>query len=353
MIQARPRPPAASPVVWGAMGATLAVALGLASASNPRAAAALAILTGLAAATALKRSSLLIFLMLSVYLETLSFGGLTASRLIAPLALLVIVFEWLRGNAVLRPGPQLIPVIAYSCWALSSTLWTNDSAATVALLASLCIALVYMAAFGMLLDSEDALRAVLYAIAGAALVVGAYAVASFTGVGSADELQGGRAQGGAGDPNFFASLQLVALPLILVAASDTRRPWLRYALYAAVVVALVSVLSTLSRGALIALTTMLAILPFIPSRALLGTRREKAVVLLVIVVGLAGLSTRDGFRTEVVGRAKTIFVGGEEGAQAPDRDAARSGRPPATSPVTIPSTASGSARSHPCPTTIS
>ncbi len=316
--QARPRPAAGSPAGWMGLSISLALVLGLAAASNTRAAAALAILTALAAATALKRSSIVIVLMLSVFLETLSLGGVTASRLIAPLALLVLIFEWLRGNAVLRPGPQLIPVVAYSCWALASTLWTNDSAGTISLLASLLIALVYMMSFAMLVDSEDVLRAVLYVTAGASLVVGAYAAATFAGAtGSTDDLQGGRAQGAAGDPNFFASLQLIVMPLILVIASDTRKQWLRYLLYAAVLVGLTSILSTLSRGALIALVTMLAILPFIPSRALLGTQRQKALVLLVIAIGTAVLFTRAGFREEVVGRAKTTFVGsGAEGGSS-------------------------------------
>ena len=66
-------------------------------------------------------------------------------------------------------------------------------------------------------------------------------------------LQEGRVQGGTGDPSFFAAAHLIALPLILVLASNTKKGLLRNALYVVALVNIGSVLSTVSRGGTIQL----------------------------------------------------------------------------------------------------
>ena len=287
-----------------------AAALGLATAVNPMAGIGLAIMIGVAVATVLRPASILVILMLSVFVEIISVGGVTISRLIAPVALLVVLFELGRGGAKLRPGPQLFWAVAYALFALASALWTVSASYTMYGVASLAIALTYMLCFGALLESEQQLRRLLYVLAVGSLVVGAWSLASFKGwtIGpSADSLQGGRAQGGVGDPNFFAALQLVALPLILVLAADTKTRWLRYLLGFTALVALASILSTLSRGGMIALFLVLLLIPFVPARAFFPSPRHKALAMLVIAVGVIGLMSRPGFRVEVVNRATTIF----------------------------------------------
>ena len=194
---------------WAAVGSVAAAALGLATAVNPMAGIGLAIMIGVAVATVLRPASILVILMLSVFVEIISVGGVTISRLIAPVALLVVLFELGRGGAKLRPGPQLFWAVAYSLLALASALWTVSASHTMYGIASLAIALTYMLCFGALLESEQQLRRLLYVLAVGSLVVGAWSLASFKGwtIGPSpeDSLQGGRAQGGVGDPNFFAS----------------------------------------------------------------------------------------------------------------------------------------------------
>ena len=122
------------------------------------------------------------------------------------------------------PAKPLLWAGAYGLWALASGLWTVSGVGTTHLLASLAIALTYMLAFAALLNSRGELERVLYALVIASFFVGFSSMASYFdelgGFGSL--LQGGRAQGGVGDPSFFAAVQLVALPLALVLAGETR-----------------------------------------------------------------------------------------------------------------------------------
>ena len=269
----------------------------------------LAVLVAAGAATVLSPNLILLILAASVYLEIVSFGGVSISRLLAPIALLVITFEWLRGRTSLRPASPLAWVVAYSSWALASFMWTVSPGDTTTLLASLCIALIYMASFAMLVDSTDALRRVLWVFAIASLVVGMASLLAFSGNGGGgSDLQAGRAQGGVGDPNFFANVQLVVFPLVLALASEVQRGWVRLGLYGIALIGLASILSTLSRGGLIAMVVVLLIIPWMRSRSLLGTPRQKALVILVLAAGMLTLFSRAGFRAEVVTRAQSIFV---------------------------------------------
>lgn len=302
---------------WAAIGSIAAVALGLATAVNPLAGVGLGLMIAVAVATVLRPASILFILALSIFIEILSVGGVTISRLIAPVALLVVLVELVRGGATLYRGPQLLWAGAYSLLAFASGLWTVSGSHTAFVLASLVIALTYMLAFAVLLDSEQQLRRVLYILALGSLVIGAWSLASFKGwtIGpSSDSLQGGRAQGGVGDPNIFANLQLVALPVVLVLALDTKTRWLRFGLGFTALVAVASILSTLSRGGLIALGFVLLAVSVIPARSLLGSRREKALVMVMIAAALVALSTRPTFRTEVIKRASTTFTQSENNA---------------------------------------
>jgi O-antigen ligase len=150
---------------------------------------------------------------------------------------------------------------------------------------------------------------VLFVVACGSLVIGAWSLASFKGwvVGSSSGLQGGRATGGVGDPNFFANIQLVVLPIVLVLAAEAKVRWQRYFLGFTALVGVASILSTLSRGGLIALILVLVLIPFIPARAIFPSPRHKAVIIAFLAVGLLVLFSRPGFRGEVVKRATTIF----------------------------------------------
>jgi O-antigen ligase len=305
-LTSRPRQP--RPAAWAALGLALAVALGLASAQSTKVAVALAVLAVVVGAVAVRPSALLVVLVVTLFVEAFSLGGLTVSRIVAPVALVVVVAEWVRG-ARPRIDAQLGWVAAYAVWALASLLWTADPARTADLLASLAIAITYMLAFATLLRGEREVRVGLWALAAASVAVGVLSLAGVASLGSpAEDLAAGRAQGGVGDPNFFAALQVVAFPLILVLASSVRDARARVALYAGAVVTLASALETLSRGGLIAMLVVLLLLPFLRARSLLGSRRQKAAVLLCVAAGALVVFSLPGFGGKVVARARTIVA---------------------------------------------
>lgn len=295
------------PRAWTLALLLLAAALGAAAGYDVRVAVLSAIAVVLLVATWLRPALVLGLLILSIFLEVVSLGGLTISRLVAPIALIVLAVEFVRGRARLRASVPLAWAVGYCLWAFASSLWTLDADGTAELLISLAIAVVYMLCFATLIDDERALRRALLLLAIVSALAGLVTLAAFKGlVGSA--IADGRASGGVGDPNFFASVQLVALPLVLVVAGQMERVWLRFVACLGALVVIASILSTLSRGGLVTLLVILAIAPFLPAKALIGTRRQKAAMILILVAGLTAIMMRPDFRGEVTARASTIVA---------------------------------------------
>ena len=220
---ARASAPRRDALAWAAAGSVAALVVAVLASINLTLAIAAVVSIGLGAAVFLHQSVLLTVLTASIFLEVIAVGGLTISRLLGPVALAVLLVQLLRHRAKIVPAKPLLWAGAYGLWALASGLWTV-SGGTTHLLASLAIALTYMLAFAALLNSRGELERVLYALVIASFFVGFSSMASYFdelgGFGSL--LQGGRAQGGVGDPSFFAAVQLVALPLALVLAGETR-----------------------------------------------------------------------------------------------------------------------------------
>lgn len=256
---------------------------------------------------------ILAVLVFSLYLEVVAFGGVTVTRLVAPLAVLFVVTASGLGSARLRTAQPLVWAGGFSGWALASLLWTTDDQGTVFLLGSLAIAAVFMIAFGALIGSERDLRVVLSVIVAASFLVGALGVLSFLNVFGAIELEEGRTSGTTGDANFFAAYQLVALPITLLLALEARRPLARAVLLVAVVTILVSIFATVSRGGLVALAAILLIAIVLPSRTVFRRRRVKVAVVTVIVAAAAVMF--QAFSGTFAPRFEEISSGGGSGRE--------------------------------------
>jgi hypothetical protein len=246
-----------------------------------------------------------------VFLEDLHVSGMAVTRLFAPAALLFVLLELMRGTARLRGGVPLAWVGAYIAWAIASGIWTVSLSGTQFLLQSLVIALSFMLVFATLPRSEDDIRRLLHVIGFTAAFIGGLSVIAFGSpfeVPGLDLLQAGRSQGGVGDPDFFAAMQLVAVPLILVSASDTKNPRLRLALYIAVLTILASVFTSLSRGAFLAVVLMGILFLVSRPERLFRSRHEKSIAVVVVVLGMVGFFSRPYIRNEVVSRAETIYA---------------------------------------------
>jgi O-antigen ligase len=291
-------------LAFGIGAAGLALTLGLAATFDPKIAVALALAVVLAVALGMRPALLLSVLIAAVFVEVVSLGGVGVVTLIAPIAVIVLLAAATRPEMQIRPGAPLAWAIAYALWALASGLWTVSVGGTTYLLASLAIALVYMFAFAMLLDSERELEGVLYAFAFAALGIGLFAIGAFF-FGLSGELVEGRSAGGTGDPNFFAAYQVVALPLMLALVTRASRPWQRALVYAAIAVIVGSVLTSVSRGGLLTLAAVTLIVCALPAGSLFRLRRQKAAFVAFVAVGAAlslGVAAN-----EILPRIESVF----------------------------------------------
>jgi O-antigen ligase len=250
----------------------------------------------------------------SVYFEAVRAQGTSISRLLAPLALVTVLVQLGRGRASIPADRQLIWAIAYGVWALASGIWTTNTAGTIYLLSSLAIALVYMVAFASLLDSRRDLERVLLVLAVTSLIAG---IISFPRVSQAlglgNVLQAGRSQGGVGDPNFFAALQLVMLPVFVVLAGAARKRRMQVFFGSAALVCAGSVITSLSRGGFIALAVLLLVVVVAPFRFLFSSRRSQLVALLVLAVGIGAVGVRHS--STLTSRIETIYGHGKLAAQ--------------------------------------
>jgi len=234
--------------VWPAVAVASGLAIGVASTFDLITAVLLAVALAVAPLVVLFPPLLTPLLIVTVFAQVISVSGVTISRIIAPLALFVVLVALHRGGYVLRAGSPLGWVCAYAFWALASGLWTVHLGDTISALSSLAIALTYMLAFAILVRSRRELDRVLYTLAVVAFVVGVIGI--FTSKG--------RAEGASGNPNFFAMVEIFALPLVLALAAEVRRRAVRIALYVVVFVIILSVFASLSRGGFLTLVTFRA-----------------------------------------------------------------------------------------------
>ena len=248
----------------------------------------------------------------TVVLEAVTLSGMPVTRLLAPGAAMVVIAEFLRGGGRIRLSPPLVWATIYISWALFSGLWSDGPEGTRFLLQSLVIALIYMFAFALLLNTERDLKTFLYPLVVVAAVIAGLSVMAFGTPGLKipylELLQAGRAQGAVGDPDFFAAMSLVFIPLGIVLASEARQRWVRFLMVGATVTLLGGTFLSLSRGAFIA--TMVLGVAFLATRPerLFRARSEKAVALIIIAVGMVGFFSRPFLREEVVTRAESIYA---------------------------------------------
>jgi putative inorganic carbon (HCO3(-)) transporter len=300
----RELPPTAK---WIALAAPAGVVLGIAAAFNPMLAVGFAVAFAFAIGVAVRPSSLLLVLVAAVFVELIQIGGVTITRLVAPIALVVVLAAAVKREYAIRAAPPLAWAIGYALWALASGLWSGDKGGTIYLLSSLAIALVFMAAFASMLTTRAELERILTALAILSFVLGVLSILAFIGrpLLGFGVLQEGRSQGGTGDPSFFAATQLIALPLILVLAANTDRLWYRNALYAVALANLGSVLTTNSRGGTIQLALVMILLLALPARTIFRSVGQKRLALTGLTVGLTIFFVH--YSADLLPRLETIW----------------------------------------------
>jgi O-antigen ligase len=309
MIAIEPRIPRRSlfPILpWVTGAVVVAVALAWSASFNVKVAIGVAVASAAIAAVLVDPASLLVILATSIFTELVSVGGTAISRVLAPIALLTVFAQLIRGRATIRLDRPFFWAGAYAIWALASGLWTVSVSGTLFQLGSLAIALVYMLSFASLVESRRDVERVLMTLAVVSLIV---SILSFKYTAQVLHfrlvLQEGRSQGLVGDPNAFAAVQLVVLPLLIVLAAEVKARWLQLALYGTVFVIIGSVLTSLSRGGLIALVVLLVLLLLAPFRLIFRSRRSKMMTLAIVAVGAILLSFQ--YSSELAKRIDPLF----------------------------------------------
>ena len=122
---------------------------------------------------------------ITVVLEAVTLSGMPVTRLLAPGAAMVVIAEFVRGGGRVRPSPPLVFATLYISWAILSGLWSDGPDGTRFLLQSLVIALIYMFAFAILLNSERDLKMFLYPVVLVAAVIAGLSVIAFGTPGAA------------------------------------------------------------------------------------------------------------------------------------------------------------------------
>jgi O-antigen ligase len=296
---------------WAALGAFLGLAAVIAAQVDFKMGVAFVAAIVVSAIVIARPVLVLHVAIVSVFFENSTFGGTTVTRLIAPFALFVIAVELFRGTARVRFGGPLGWTVAYVGWAMASGIWTASSDGTRFLLQSLAIALVFLVAYAALVNTERELRDLLYTLTFVSALTAALSVFAFAwqlDIPYLELLQAGRSQGGVGDPDFFAAMQLVVVPLVLVLASETSNRRARVVLYLGLLCILTSIFTSLSRGGFIGIVVLGFL--FVVSRAdrMFRSRQEKAFALFVVALGLVLLFSRPYFRDQVVTRASSIYA---------------------------------------------
>lgn len=188
--------------------------------------------------------------------------------LVIPL-LFVAVLEWrtklLEG---LAPWSVTLALVAYVLVFLVSTTTAAEPALADARAVAAAKGFVIFALVLLLATTPGRVRAGVWALAGSGLLLagiglvqvltGEYGT-SFGGLAGVEraqvfgEVMESRIAGPVGDPNFFAQILVIVVPLGLLLAWKERSVWLRLAGLAAAVVAAGAVLATYSRGGALAL----------------------------------------------------------------------------------------------------
>jgi O-antigen ligase len=271
-VQVRPHIP---------LSVAAACAIGLLAARSPTLAVTAFVAALILPAAMLRPKFVSHLLVITIFAEAVNVGGITVGRLIAPVALIATLSQLINVPKRLEGGrPIIFFVTMYWFWALASLAWTVSLSGSFVAFGSLAIALVYMATFAVTTRTVEEVRRLLWTLMASSVALGLWSIASY--LAGTD-----RFQTGAGDPNFVAAFQALALPLILALASSSKDVRTRALLYTAAGIVAASIIATLSRGGLITLGAILIGLAVLPARELFLSRARKVAFFLVVAIGVA------------------------------------------------------------------
>jgi O-antigen ligase len=279
-----------------------AVVVGALTIVNPIYSIGLVLAAAVALIVAADVKTLPLFLVFTMFVESLALGpGLRIGRLAGAMALVVLAYYVVaRGWAGLRPNALLLVAAAYGFWTVTSAFWADETSFVYTVVFSYFLATAYMLSFAVFVRTTRQLKAIFATYAVGSLIFGI--VSFITYYASSGEQRGSGFQG---DPNYFAVYQVLALPAALALSAFERRPQLRLVYYTIVGVIILSVVSSLSRTGLIALSAVVAATLFLPWRTFFRSAGQKVTYFFALALA-SGTAVLIG-STTFVARAQSIL----------------------------------------------
>ncbi|HUF78195.1 MAG TPA: O-antigen ligase family protein [Thermoanaerobaculia bacterium] len=270
---------------------------------------------------------LVVFVYLNLSEVLVRFHGLPSllQLLVAPIAIAAFVARPRREAVAVATHGLTLLLAAWVLWLLASTVWAWDPGLAAIDVAEAAKAFVLYLLVVLLVDSAPRLRLAVRSLLGAGCLLAALGVyqaltrsfaADFGGLARVKDahIYGDvfepRIAGPLGDPNFFAQVLLVLVPLALALAWHGRSGGERLAAAGAAGLLVAGTVLTYSRGGALALAAVLVL-------AWLGRGirlREVAAGLAVVAVAL--LAVPEGFTRRLTTLQQ--ITGGEQAALYPD-----------------------------------
>ena len=294
--------------IW-LLASVLAVALltGALATREPLYATAAVLGAGLVVLVARDVAALPIFLVFTMFVESVALGpGLRIGRIAGAIALVALAYHVLsRGAGGLRPNALLVACGAFGCWMLLSVYWAEEPSAVYRQMFSYLLAIAYMLTFAVVVRTPRQLKAVFGTLAIGSLVFGVISFVSYLALGEQYLDDGLGAVGLQGDKNYFAVYQVVALPAALTLAALERRSRRQLLYYAVVAAIVLSVVASLSRTGLVVLAGAVLLTLVSPTRFFFRSNAQKltyvsALAVAAVVVSVAGA-------TPFLERVRTVF----------------------------------------------
>lgn len=196
--------------------------------------------------------------------------------------------------------PAVLAFAAYGAWLFASAAWAKDPEATLTSLGAHAKRMLVVLAILALVRSPRTLTLAVWAVVSAATVLAGLTLAQhvwesqtffgFARLPVSELTETGevlRAVGPVGNPNAYAQMLVVALPLALGRALGERRVLLRLLALAAAVLFVATIYLTFSRGGFIGLAVV-AVLSFLRYRPRLAVIVLGAALALLIAGGVSG-----------------------------------------------------------------
>ncbi len=298
--------------LWGLGAVVLGLALGLAVSLQQTPIALAIVLLPAVVALFMHPDWLPAVLLATAFGESISTGGVTLSRLTGPLALLIMILTLPGWRSVRLPRVGLLlATLLYAAWAFASALWTVNpdsslqNGGTGYALAALALSYVFMLGMAMFVQREYHLRRLVVLIWLFSAIAGTVSIAQYLGGYT-------RSLGLSGDANFFAAIQVIALPFEALLANQVRTGRARVIVLLGLTATVGSIVTSLSRGGILALAAIFLLLALQPARTFFQSPRQKRIFLGVAALGAAVLLAASF--SALSARTSSLFTTGDGGS---------------------------------------